>query len=92
MKTKKRMLWLAVITLGLLTCAGCCRLNRTPTCEEQAMVRETLDVTSPRAENNQPKAIPEFKFTFGGSKKCKEQPYPTPEDVVTDRDIRLDNR
>lgn len=101
MKTTQRLqkLSLCAFSFGLLTCvltcvlacAGCSRLNRPPTAEEEAMVRETLDVTSPRAENNQPKAIPEFKFTWGGSKRRSPAPYPTEEDIVTDRDIRLEN-
>lgn len=90
MKTKKRIQWYCVLCFGLLSCVGCTRLNRPPTIEEQIMVKETLEETSPRAENNQPKAIPEFKFTFGGPKRQRVD-FPAKDDEVSDRDIRLEN-
>lgn len=84
----------AILSVGLLTgllaCTACTRLNRPPTCEEQAMVKETLIETSPRAENKQPKAVPEFKFTFGGPKRERVE-FPAPEEPPSDRDIYLEN-
>ena len=80
----------AVLAASLIIFTGCTRLNRSPTCEEEIMVKETLMETSPRALNDQPKAIPEFKFTFGGPKRrCVEMP--AREEFPSDRDIYLEN-
>jgi len=76
----------------LLTSIACTRLNRPPTAEEDAMMRETLVETSPRNMNEQPKAVPEFKFNFGGpsTRQHPTRPARMPDEVQeSDRDIYL---
>lgn len=70
----------------MLVMMGC--QSRPTTLEEQQMAYETMVETSPRNMNEQPKAVQEFKFTFGGPPKtdCREQELET-----SDRDILLDN-
>lgn len=92
-KVQKGSLRQSIIkTAGYLLCVlssvslSACR--RCTTLEEQQMAYETMVETSPRNLNEQPKAIPEFKFHFGGPPKT-----PDCRDIEleqTDRDIFIE--
>lgn len=80
------------LTVCVMSLAACQRPNHIPTVEELVMARETLEETSPRMLNAQPKAVQEFRMTWG--RGCPRQPervkIETNQDV-SDNDVMKHN-